>query len=150
MGIAKGKEQVVIEAVCDASVLFKLVIAEPDSPQATRFVRSARVFVPEFIFLEIGDALTSRIRRQEIDIQEATDLLAGVRDLGLEIRPILPFVDRALTMAGSLRHPIYDCLYLALAEDLNISLVSADRRFVDLIRRAGLLTPRVMQLNETE
>jgi predicted nucleic acid-binding protein len=150
MGIAEGKEKVVTEAVCDASVLFKLVIAEPDSPQAGRFVRSARVFVPEFVFLEIGNALTSRIRRLEIDIQDATGLLDRLKGLGFEIRPILPFVDRALTLSGSLRHPIYDCLYLALAEALRIPLVSADRRFVDLIRRAGLSTPRVLQLNEAE
>ena len=134
------------QAVCDASILFKLVVVEPDSAQATNLVRSTRVIVPEFVLLEVGNALWLRIRRGSIDVAEAARLLEHVRGLGFETRPIWPLVTRALTIAGTIGHPIYDCLYLALSESLNIPLVTADRRFLDAVRRAGLTTVEVRSL----
>jgi predicted nucleic acid-binding protein len=40
------------------------------------------------------------------------------------------YVPRALTIARALGHPIYDCVYLALAEAENKPLVTADARFL--------------------
>ncbi len=37
---------------------------------------------------------------------------------------------RALELALELRHPVYDCVYLALAERLDRKLITADRRFL--------------------
>jgi predicted nucleic acid-binding protein len=37
---------------------------------------------------------------------------------------------RALELAIALDHPVYDCLYLALAERMGVGMVSADRRFL--------------------
>jgi predicted nucleic acid-binding protein len=37
---------------------------------------------------------------------------------------------RAFEIAAELRHPVYDCFYLALAEREEASLVTADRRLI--------------------
>jgi predicted nucleic acid-binding protein len=37
---------------------------------------------------------------------------------------------RALDLAIRLAHPVYDCVYLALAEQRNIPLVTADARLI--------------------
>ena len=39
----------------------------------------------------------------------------------------------ALELAPALRHPIHDCIHLALAERLDRRLVTADRRFLDAL-----------------
>jgi predicted nucleic acid-binding protein len=35
----------------------------------------------------------------------------------------------ALDLAVDYRHPVYDCLYLALANELGCKVITADRRF---------------------
>jgi predicted nucleic acid-binding protein len=135
-------------AVCDTSLLFKLIVAEPDSDRAITLIRSARIFVPDFVFLEIGNVLWSRIRRRDMEYHEAKRLLDHLRDLGFEIMQIGRFVDRALQIATAIDHPIYDCLYLALAENINVPLVTADRRFTSAIRRGRLQTAEVKLLSE--
>jgi predicted nucleic acid-binding protein len=48
----------------------------------------------------------------------------------IEFRPLAALARRALEMAASLDHPIYDCFYLALAEQLDAMLVTADDRLL--------------------
>jgi predicted nucleic acid-binding protein len=43
-------------------------------------------------------------------------------------------VPRALVMANALSHPIYDCIYLALAENEATTLVTADLRFLKAVQ----------------
>ncbi len=38
-------------------------------------------------------------------------------------------VERALTIAAEIDHPVYDCLYLAVAVHHGIHVMTADRRF---------------------
>jgi predicted nucleic acid-binding protein len=42
--------------------------------------------------------------------------------------PIEDLVQRALELAIDSQHPVYDCLYVALAEELPGDLVTADER----------------------
>ncbi len=49
--------------------------------------------------------------------------------------PGLRLAARSLALAADLDHPVYDCLYLALAELREASLVTADQRL--LARLAG-------------
>ena len=43
--------------------------------------------------------------------------------------------DRALAIALDLRHPVYDCFYLALAEARGSRLVTADDRLLRVCAR---------------
>jgi predicted nucleic acid-binding protein len=55
-------------------------------------------------------------------------------------------VERALDLAVVLEHPIYDCLYLALALDRRARVISADRRFIIASRRRSDLDGAVILL----
>lgn len=132
--------------VCDASVLFKLLVAEPDSADAFALMANHQIVVPEFTFLEIGNALRSRVRSERAGPQEVLSLFAELDDFAFDIRPTRPHVARALAIANAIEHPIYDCLYLALAEHLDIALISADRRFLDAVRRAGFSSAEIKLL----
>jgi len=46
------------------------------------------------------------------------------------VTPAEPDPALALTLARELRHPVYDCFYLALAIERDLSVVTADARFV--------------------
>jgi predicted nucleic acid-binding protein len=52
-----------------------------------------------------------------------------------QIHPVRPLLPRAVSIARELDHPVYDCVYLALAEREAAALVTADLRL--LARVAG-------------
>jgi predicted nucleic acid-binding protein len=62
----------------------------------------------------------------------AADAVAQIGNSVHELVPSLNLRRRALTIAVRLRHSAYDCFYLALAEERDIPLITADAR---LIRR---------------
>ena len=57
---------------------------------------------------------------------------ADARDLVDQIEPDRHLQVEALAMACHLNHPVYDCLYLALAPREAATLLTADRRLQSL------------------
>ena len=42
-------------------------------------------------------------------------------------------LDAAIALAYELKHPVYDCLYLALADSLETAVVTADQKFANKV-----------------
>lgn len=122
-------------AVIDASVAVKWVLDEPGSPQARRLA-SARLEAPELLLVECANILWKKVRVGDLRKDEAVqrlELLARAPVLAWAVSPDL--LREALRLALELSHPVYDCLYLALALQLVIPLVTADRRFAQAVSR---------------
>jgi predicted nucleic acid-binding protein len=134
--------------VCDASVLFKLAVPEPESALAKTLVASSEVIVPELVYAEIGNAMWGYMRRTGIGLADAEALLDLLDEAPLSVSPIRPYLRRALSIAATLQHPIYDCVYLALAEGLGVELVTADQRFLSALRHVPLASAPVKTLAE--
>lgn len=124
--------------VCDASVLFKLLVPEPDSDRAGALMAQHQLIAPEICYAEVGNAIWSRIKHAGLDPDLGQALLVKMDTLPLDLRAFKPLVSRALSLAATLGHPIYDCFYLALAENVSAPLVTADKRFLSVLGRAGL------------
>jgi predicted nucleic acid-binding protein len=60
-------------------------------------------------------------------------MLADVQCLPVTTFAHRPLLSAALDLAISLNQTVYDCLYLALAEARNSIVVTADRRFYDVV-----------------
>jgi predicted nucleic acid-binding protein len=133
--------------IVDASVAFKWVVEEPGSEHAIEWIGRAELIAPTLIHAEVGNALWKRVRRNEIaDDGEIGERLA---DLARYVRTIdeTPFMARALRLAIELGHPVYDCIYLALAEEMGDELLTADGRFVRALASTGY-APRVRELGK--
>lgn len=116
--------------VIDASVAFKLLVEEPDSEEAIAWIGRAELLGPTLIHAEVGNALWKRVRKGEL--ADDGELSIRLADLARYIRTVedAPLVPRALELAVELAHPVYDCLYLALAEAAEDRLLTADRRML--------------------
>ncbi len=116
--------------IIDASVAFKWVVEEPDSGDAIGWIGRTELIAPVLIHAEVGNALWKRVRRGELRADEEID--ARIADLSAYVRTMdeTPFLPRALRMAIELQHPVYDCVYLAMAEHLDDELLTADKKFV--------------------
>ncbi len=127
--------------VIDASVAVKWVIPEVLSEQADRVRDSDEdVLAPDLLLVEVANALWRKTAAREITAREADDAFDLVRASGIDLRPTGPLVPRAMDLARRLGHPVYDCVYLALAERERAALVTADHRLLRRLatRRLGV------------
>ena len=115
--------------VIDASVAIKAVFDEAGSEEARRILLHEPLSAPALIDLEAANAVRNRTARGELDGHEALRVLAGFRRLPIRRLPDDGLLALALRLGVEMSHPVYDCLYLALALETGVSLLTADERF---------------------
>jgi predicted nucleic acid-binding protein len=119
--------------VVDASIALKWVIPEVLSEEADRLRGGDDDFLaPDLLLVEVANALWRKTTAKEISPREADAAIDLVSQSGIDLRPTGPLLPRAMHVARRLDHPVYDCVYLALAERERAALVTADQR---LLRR---------------
>jgi predicted nucleic acid-binding protein len=122
--------------VVDASVAIKWFLVEPGDREALALLDGDQSLIaPELVVAEVVNAVWKRLIGGGIDRAQAADVPTAIIKLFAELRPIVSLAARTLEIAAELRHPAYDCFYLALAEERRAKLVTADRRL--LSRLAG-------------
>jgi predicted nucleic acid-binding protein len=116
--------------VVDASVALKWFVAEEQSDAAYSLLRSDEpLTAPEMIVTEVTNAAWRKLIRSEITQNQAMTIASGIRYSDVEMLPTSVLNERALEIAAMLNHPVYDCLYLACAEETGATVITADRRF---------------------
>ena len=116
--------------VVDASVAVKMVVEEEGSAEAVELIETGEALVaPDLVLVEAGNALWNKVRTSQLLETHARDNLASLPAFFDRLWPSADLVGRAFEIAFQLRHPLYDCVYLALAEQLDAPLVTADLRF---------------------
>ena len=126
-------------AVFDASVIVKLVVDEPGYEDAARAYEAVDdCIVPDWALLECAQAIWKKTRRREITPGRSVEIVDALGRLRLTSLTSSDLVAPAYEMAVALAHPVYDCLYLALAVREGAPLVTADARLRDVGVAAGL------------
>lgn len=128
--------------VVDASVAVKWVLSEDHSQAAKALTLREEMAAPPFWLLEAGSVIWKRHRRGEYAADDARELLSALRRIGVRDEHASDDVSDALALATRLAHPIYDCLYLALAIRLDTILVTADAEFIKAVDRDPELAGR--------
>jgi predicted nucleic acid-binding protein len=116
--------------VFDASVLVDaLVVAGPAGEDARNALRDCSVLhVPSIFTAEATSAVRGMLARDEIGLGLARGAVSKIKAVRTVPYPFDPFLDRVWELRHNLS--VYDGWYVALAESLNTSLVTADRRLV--------------------
>lgn len=123
--------------IVDASVVVKWFVAEERHDEARELLTGTPpLFAPDILAVEFANAMWVKVKGGEIDGEPAQRAVTAVSTEGQpDLRPSTPLARRALQVAQTLDHPVYDCVYLVLAEALDATLVTADERFVAVARR---------------
>jgi predicted nucleic acid-binding protein len=117
-----------VKLVIDASVALKWVISETGS-EAAAALRDEELIAPNLWLAEAANALWRHVRLQEIATDEAIRLMGALAVAPVVSVPLDPYVEAALKIAMETGHPVYDCLYAAVAVAHDTQVVTADRRF---------------------
>lgn len=121
--------------VVDASVVVKWVVPEVLSDEAAQLLAGdEELIAPDLLEVEAANALWKKTMRRELSGREADRALELMHESGLVLRPTGPLLPRAVAIARRLAHPVYDCVYLALAEREGAPLVTADDRLTSRLR----------------
>lgn len=122
--------------VVDASVVAKWFVEEPLSDAAVALSESQDLIAPDIMMVEVANAFRKKIQAGEMDLDvglvDLDNLRKGIPELDRSSR----YMDDALELADELNHPVYDCVYLALAFHAGVKVVTADGRFHDRIQRS--------------
>ena len=134
--------------VVDASVVVKWLVAEELSDEAASLLqRESRLVAPELVFAEVTNALWAMCRRGDIGAADFDDAVDVLRTAPVAVpHPMRRLAAAAARLALDLDHPVYDCFYLALAVLEQYRVVTADRRFLDKVRRHPYLSDRIVHV----
>jgi predicted nucleic acid-binding protein len=133
--------------VLDASVAVKWVVPEPDADKA-RLLEGERLIAPAIWLAEAAAALARKQKDGELAASEALSGLASLSRAPIVVSDHPGDLMAAMEIAGRLRHPLYDCLYLAVARREGVKLITADARFVRAARRVPDLADGVVLLSD--
>ena len=119
-----------VPLVIDASVALKWLVEESGS-EAALALQGRDLAAPALLRIEAANVLRTMVARGVAARGQVLDLLRLLQSAPVMIVDSDDALEgRALELAIELGHPVYDCVYLALAERLGRILVTADGRFL--------------------
>jgi predicted nucleic acid-binding protein len=125
-----------VSLVVDASVALKWFLPdEPNAGPAMAILRGeAALFAPDIVVAEVCNGGWRSMRLGRIGQQQLSEIARIVAHCFVSLVGAATLAPRAVAIAGELDHPVYDCLYVALAEARQVRLVTADDRLLGKLR----------------
>jgi predicted nucleic acid-binding protein len=125
-----------VSLVVDASVAFKwFLFEESDARQAVAVLEGgATLIAPDLLIAEVCNAAWRSARLGRISQAQMEEIAANLSRFFDALVSSTGLAPRAVAIAGQLDHPVYDCLYLALAEAEQTKLVTADLQLLGKVR----------------
>lgn len=119
--------------VLDASAVIRIMEGAPQAvPLQEALLRANLVVAPELMLTEVANALWRLQRAGQLEADGLQERLTRAAELVDHIEPDRHLQVEALALACHLDHPVYDCLYLALARREAAALLTADERLMAL------------------
>lgn len=125
--------------VCvDASILMKWLVPEEDSTRALDLLThlidtGATIVEPVLCLYEVPSAIRRKVAKRQLSEKEADETLAKFHFLAMQLNISIEEhrrIQRAWDIASEFGlGRIYDCIYLALAEELGADCWTADEKF---------------------
>lgn len=122
--------------VVDASVAAKWLAPEIDSPAAEALLDEELLLVPDLLYPEVANILWKKRVRGEVGADAVDAAVRWLLQAPLEVHDGATLLADAVTIAQRLKHPAYDCFYLALALLQDAALVTADHRLFERCQQA--------------
>jgi predicted nucleic acid-binding protein len=87
------------------------------------------------LLIECANILWKKVTLADLNPREAGERWQLLVRSPIQFTASPDLLDIALRISFDLKHPVYDCVYLALALQLEIPLITADRRLMAAVGR---------------
>jgi predicted nucleic acid-binding protein len=135
--------------VVDASLVIKWFVPEIHSEAARRWLGASHDYVaPDLLFSDAGNAVWKKVRRKELDVTEARQLVVDLRHVAVETVATRSLLVDALTVALTAGMTVYDAMYLTLAARLETEVITGDDRLADRVAEHPLLVQHIRRLQD--
>ena len=115
-----------MEIVVDTNILLSVVLKEASRNAIVEKTRGASLIAPEFLFYELGNAISAMWKRGRID--ETTGLEAMDIASGISVRLLPVAMNEALLLSSEYGIYAYDAYFLQLAKSRGVPLLTLDRK----------------------
>lgn len=135
-------------AVVDASVAVKWVVEEAHSDRAAALLAYDAMHAPDHWQAEAVNVLWAKAFRGDLSVAEAEERMTVLMRAPVIGSPIADLMTRAFAVSVARRVTIYDSLYVALAEKLDVPMVTADERLMRSLASDAALAGRMVWLGD--
>ena len=135
--------------VVDASVVIKWHVTEVHTHAARQLLGddAPALHVPDLVFPEVGNILWKKVRRGDLTEEQAHGIVHLVAVAPLAVHPSAPLLQAAHEIAVRTGRTVYDSLYVALAEQIDGRLVTADEKLYNALKD-GPLGARILWVED--
>ncbi len=124
--------------VVDASVAAKWILEEADSDRAELILSSVKekrlaMLAPEILAAEIANALWKAVWRDGMSTEDAEERYSEFVEVCPPLVRDSKLAAEALKLALRFHRSVYDCLYVALAEQTPCEFVTADEKLYNAV-----------------
>ena len=120
--------------VVDASVAVKWLVVEDGSDVARDLLDDEEeLHAPRLLVSEVANAIWRKVRLGQVDRDSAAQLIATTADTPVRWHADETIGADAIRLALVLDRPVYDLMYLALAQLLGARVITADQRFANAL-----------------
>lgn len=133
--------------VVDSSVALKWYLEEEGADAARQVLLEENLAAPEFLLVECANVFATKARQGRIGVLGASQGMAELNGrLSIRLYPDRAYAEYAHALAIELGHSAHDCLYLAVALQEGMILITADDRFEEKVREHGSYARSVRRL----
>ncbi len=125
-----------MKIVADTNTFIAVALNEPEKEMIIRLTEGHDLVAPEVLPFEIGNALTTMMKRNVLDADEVILAWAMVQHIPVDLRRI--DIGAALKIATKYRIYAYDAYFLECAFNLHSPLLTLDRQMKAVAQKIGL------------
>lgn len=135
--------------VVDASLVVKWFVPEMNSAAARKWLDTSHDYIaPDLMFPEAGNAIWKKVRKGELNPEEAQGLVSDLSAVSVEAVSMRALLSDAHALAIRTGITVYDATYLTLAVRLETQVITGDDRFVRRLAEHPLLAPHVRSVDD--
>ncbi len=124
--------------VADANLIGNLFIQSKDSPLAMQvFEKDPDWYAPLLWQSEIRSIVTSYVRHNLLTLDKAYQIMDEAHRLMIDHERFISS-NLVLELVGASKCTSYDCEYVALAKEMNLTLVTFDKQVVGAVPRIAV------------
>ncbi len=125
-----------MDIVVDTSVIVGIILEEPDKASLVSATSDAVLYAPQSLHWEVGNALTSAMRRNRIAPETARRALAAYEEIPIRFLDV--DLDRSLSVAAEHRIYAYDAYFIVCALSMAAPLLTIDQLLARVAGSAGV------------